>query len=239
MTAVEGSLCPVCDHKRHNPCGFAGAKTERHGSLSVPIKTALCRIEKRIYRILRYIRFLLLQPVCRLLPLVQRVGFLDTLSGAAGAAPVLLPGDDPGAAEHRRHRRFVQRPVDGGHLGGGQVDVGGAGVLLHPLHLAGAGDWHDPGALAEHPGQRDLRRGAVFLGGQPVQQRQQPVAFILPRREWSGKFRLVHKYIPKGGFPAQSFKPFPTEKVRCRGKPLQQTFLMGIVLPVSPCRRRR
>ena len=124
------------------------------------------------------------------------------VGGPPGRPPVLLPGDDPGAAEHRRHRRFVQRPVDGGHLGSGQVDVGGAGVLLHPLHLAGAGDRHDPGALAEHPGQRDLRRGAVFLGGQPVQQRQQPVAFILPRRAWSGKFRLVHKYIPKGGFPA-------------------------------------
>ena len=27
-------------------------------------------------------------------------------------------------------------------------------------------------------------------------------AFILPRREWSGKFRLVHKYIPKGVFLA-------------------------------------
>lgn len=97
MTAVEGSLCPVCDHKSHNPCGFAGAKTERHGSLSVPIKTALCRIAKRIYRISRYIRFLLLQPVCRLLPLVQRVGFLDTLSGAAGAAPGFIAGRRPGS----------------------------------------------------------------------------------------------------------------------------------------------
>ena len=87
MTAVEGSLCPVCDHKSHNPCGFAGAKTERHGSLSVPAKTALCRTTKRIYRISRYIRFLLLQPVCRLLPLVQRVGFLDTLSGGRRGGP--------------------------------------------------------------------------------------------------------------------------------------------------------
>ena len=52
---------------------------------------------------------------------------------------------------------------DGGQLGFdlgelvvGEVDVGGAEVLLDPFQLAGAGDWDEEVVLVQHPGQRHL-----------------------------------------------------------------------------------
>jgi hypothetical protein len=46
-----------------------------------------------------------------------------------------------------------------------QLDAVGGGVLLDAGDALGAGDGGDVVALCEQPGQRDLRRGGVELGG--------------------------------------------------------------------------
>ncbi len=59
-----------------------------------------------------------------------------------------------------------QFSLDLGELLVGEVDVGGAEVLLDALQFAGARDGHDEFLLVQHPGQRDLRRGRALLLGE-------------------------------------------------------------------------
>ncbi len=52
----------------------------------------------------------------------------------------------------------------------GQLDIDGGEILLEPRELRGARDRHDPRLLSQQPGERDLRRGRLLGGGDPVQQ---------------------------------------------------------------------
>lgn len=52
------------------------------------------------------------------------------------------------------------------------------GVLPHAVRPARAGDGHDPGLFAEHPGQADLRGRRALFRGQAAQQVQQRLVLL-------------------------------------------------------------
>ncbi len=58
-------------------------------------------------------------------------------------------------------RVFVDQRVELGDRGRVEHDVGGAGVLDHPVHVLGARDRHEVVALREQPRERELRQGAM------------------------------------------------------------------------------
>src|SRR5215212_1554210 len=81
------------------------------------------------------------------------VGHAVVLLGVAGADDLDLVG----------------RGAEIGQLGVGQLDVGGADVLLEPFGAFGAGDRHNPGLLIEQPDQRELGGGGAHLGADAIQ----------------------------------------------------------------------
>ena len=66
-------------------------------------------------------------------------------------------------AERHAHGRHL---VDPAQVVRGQLDVGGAEVLLQVGDPLGARDRHDVVALGEHPGERQLAGGDALLGGE-------------------------------------------------------------------------
>src|SRR5215213_1578425 len=73
------------------------------------------------------------------------VGHAVVLLGVAGADDLDLVG----------------RGAEIGQLGVGQLDFGGADVLIKPFGALGAGDRHNPGLLIEQPDQRELGGGGA------------------------------------------------------------------------------
>ena len=69
---------------------------------------------------------------------------------------------DSRPAEHRQ-LHAIQGCVDGGDLLTAQLDFSGPQVLSQSLYLAAAGDGHDVGFLAQHPGHGNLGGGGVLL----------------------------------------------------------------------------